>query len=101
MFFLKDLSHLKLRREELGSATNSYDIQNKFNENPMILEGRLLRSEQFIDSFAKVYTSNSEKDDNKMFRVELSMLSSLKHKNLVSLIGFFYEADEKPKVEDM
>ncbi|GKD92209.1 kinase-like domain, phloem protein 2-like protein [Tanacetum coccineum] len=62
------------------------------NENIWIFKGRLLRSEHFIDIVVKGYRSDSEKDDSKMFRVELSMLSSLKHKNLGSLIGFMDEA---------
>ncbi|GJZ83059.1 kinase-like domain, phloem protein 2-like protein, partial [Tanacetum coccineum] len=91
--FLNDVSHLlKLSEEELQSATNDFEEENRLKENGSIFKGRLLRSEQFIDIVVKGYQSDSEKDDSKMFRVELSMLSSLKHKNLVSLIGFIDEA---------
>ncbi|GKE77685.1 kinase-like domain, phloem protein 2-like protein, partial [Tanacetum coccineum] len=97
--FLKDdLSHLKLSVEDISSATNNFDDENVLNEYGSIYKGRLLRSEQFIDIVGKGYQSDSEKDDSKMFRVELSMLSSLKHKNLVSLIGFIDEAGVGPKV---
>nr|GEX76940.1 protein kinase-like domain, phloem protein 2-like protein [Tanacetum cinerariifolium] len=90
--FLKDVSHLKLSFQELQSAANNFDTENKLDENGWICKGRLLRSGQFIDIVVKGYQSDSEKDDSKMFRVELLMLSSLKHKNLVSLIGFMDEA---------
>ncbi|GJS21487.1 kinase-like domain, phloem protein 2-like protein [Tanacetum coccineum] len=96
--FLKDVSHLKLSVEDISSATNNFDDENVLNEYGSIYKGRLLRSEQFIDIVGKGYQSDSEKDDSKMFRVELSMLSSLKHKNLVSLIGFIDEAGVGPKV---
>ncbi|GJY60989.1 kinase-like domain, phloem protein 2-like protein, partial [Tanacetum coccineum] len=96
--FLKDdLSHLKLSVEDISSATNNFDDENVLNEYGSIYKGRLLRSEQFIDIVVKGYQSDSEKDDSKMFRVELSMLSSLKHKNLVSLIGFVDEAGVNAK----
>ncbi|GJZ22390.1 kinase-like domain, phloem protein 2-like protein [Tanacetum coccineum] len=86
--FLKDLSHLKLSWEDILSATNNFAQENKVNEDGSIFKGRLLRSKQYVDIFGKVYF---EKDASKMFWMELSMLSSLKHKNLVSLIGFYEE----------
>ncbi|GKC40390.1 kinase-like domain, phloem protein 2-like protein, partial [Tanacetum coccineum] len=91
--FLKDVSHLKLSYQELESATDNFAKENILNENRLIIKGRLLCSEQYIDIFVKGYNSDSKKDESKMFRVELSMLSSLKHKNLVSLIGFMDEAE--------
>ncbi|GJW10339.1 kinase-like domain, phloem protein 2-like protein [Tanacetum coccineum] len=90
--FLKDVSHLKLSYQKLESATDNFAKENILNENRLIIKGRLLRSEQYIDIFVKGYNSDSEEDDSKRLRVELSMLSSLKHKNLVSLIGFLDEA---------
>nr|GEY43284.1 protein kinase-like domain, phloem protein 2-like protein [Tanacetum cinerariifolium] len=73
--FLKDVSHLKLSFKELQLATNNFDKENMLDEKGWICKGRLLRSEQLIDIVVKGYQSNSEKDDSKMFRVELSMLS--------------------------
>ncbi|GJW72650.1 kinase-like domain, phloem protein 2-like protein [Tanacetum coccineum] len=94
---LKDVSHLKLSYQELESATNNFDEENRVNKNGWNFSGRLLRSEQFIDIFVKSYKSDFPKDESKMFRVELSMLSSLKHKNLVSLIGFYDETMAQSK----
>ncbi|GKF10053.1 kinase-like domain, phloem protein 2-like protein, partial [Tanacetum coccineum] len=92
--FHKDVvSHLKLSFEELESATNNFDEENMLNKNGLIFKGRLLCSEQFIDIVVRGYQSDSEENDSKRLRVELSMLSSLKHKNLVSLIGFLDEAE--------
>nr|GEV95384.1 protein kinase-like domain, phloem protein 2-like protein [Tanacetum cinerariifolium] len=61
--FPKDLSHLKLSVGDIISATNN---------------------------FATFYT-DYVKDESKRFWTEVSMLSSLKHKNLASLIGFHDE----------
>ncbi|GJU30632.1 kinase-like domain, phloem protein 2-like protein [Tanacetum coccineum] len=93
--FLKDLSHLKLSYQDIISATNNFDEENIINIDEMLFKGRLWHSKQFIDIFGKAYRSDSEKDESKMFWMELSMLSSLKHKNLVSLIGFCDGAEGK------
>ncbi|GJX07886.1 hypothetical protein Tco_0195818 [Tanacetum coccineum] len=78
--FLKDLSHLKLSYQDIASATNNFDEENIINIDEMLFKGRLWHSKQFIDIFGKAYRSDSEKDESKMFWMELSMLSSLKHK---------------------
>ncbi|GKB38137.1 kinase-like domain, phloem protein 2-like protein [Tanacetum coccineum] len=93
--FLKDLSHLKISWKDIVSATNNFAQENILDENGWIFKGRLLHSKQFIDIFGKAYRSDSEKDESKMFWMELSMLLSLKHKNLVSLIGFCDGAEGK------
>nr|GEU90918.1 protein kinase-like domain, phloem protein 2-like protein [Tanacetum cinerariifolium] len=88
--FLKDLSCLKLSYQELESVTDITCDEVGFGnwENEWFFKGRLLRSDKLIDIFGKGHRSNSKKGVSKMFTMELSMLSSLNHKNVVSLIGF-------------
>ncbi|GJS43572.1 kinase-like domain, phloem protein 2-like protein [Tanacetum coccineum] len=89
--FLKDLSHLKLSFQDLSSATNNFAQENiigKFKHG-RIFKGRLLHSKQFIDIIVKTFNLNYVNDESKRFWTEISMLSSLKHKNIVSLIGFY------------
>ncbi|GJV06151.1 kinase-like domain, phloem protein 2-like protein [Tanacetum coccineum] len=93
---LKDLSHLKLSIEDVASAANSFThnfIRDfRFGK---ICEGRLLHSEQLIDIIAKWFPSGIVKDNSKNFWTEISVLSSLKHKNLVSVIGYHDEEDNQ------
>ncbi|GKC70268.1 kinase-like domain, phloem protein 2-like protein [Tanacetum coccineum] len=89
--FLKDLSHLKLSFQDIESATNNCARDNfigQFN-GVTLYKGRLLHSEQIIDIIVKRFCICCLKDESKKIWTEISMLSSLKHKNLVSLIGFY------------
>ncbi|PWA66487.1 Protein kinase, ATP binding site-containing protein [Artemisia annua] len=92
----EDLSHLKLSVQDMLSTTDGLapeDIIIK-SERRIIYKGRLLHPKQF-DIIGKVLLSDSVKDESKTFWTEILMLSSLKHKNLVSLIGFYDEEGEK------
>ncbi|GJU73912.1 kinase-like domain, phloem protein 2-like protein, partial [Tanacetum coccineum] len=95
--FLKDLSHLKLSWEDIASATNNFAQENIISEFRFgrIRKGRLLHSEQFIDIIVKRFYRRYVKDESKRFWIEISILSSLEHKNLVSLIGFYDDEEDK------
>ncbi|PWA40129.1 receptor-like tyrosine-protein kinase kin-15 [Artemisia annua] len=95
--FLKDLSHLTLSWVDVVSATNNFAVEDRieYSKFGMIFKGRLLRSEQFIDITVKRFYTNCIKDESKKIWTEISMLSSLEHKNLVSLIGFYEDEDNK------
>ncbi|PWA81376.1 protein kinase-like domain, Concanavalin A-like lectin/glucanase domain protein [Artemisia annua] len=90
MSSLKDVSHFKLNFEDVESATNNFAAENIIEEFKLgiIYKGRLLQSEQFIDIIVKRFDTSCIKDENKKIWTEISMLSSLKHKNIMSLIGF-------------
>nr|GEX07118.1 protein kinase-like domain, phloem protein 2-like protein [Tanacetum cinerariifolium] len=95
--FLKDLSHLKLSWKDITSATNNFAQENivrKFRFGT-IYKGHLLQSDQSIDITAKRFNLDYLKDERKRFWTEVSMLSSLKHKNLVSIIGFYDDEEDK------
>ncbi|GJZ69550.1 kinase-like domain, phloem protein 2-like protein [Tanacetum coccineum] len=95
--FLKDLSHLKLSFQDIKSATKNFAKENIISEFRFgrIRKGRLLHSDQFIDIIVKRFYLEYVKDESKRFWTEVSMLSSLKHKNLVSLIGFYENVNNK------
>ncbi|GJT12097.1 kinase-like domain, phloem protein 2-like protein [Tanacetum coccineum] len=93
--FMKELEHLKIKLEDIKSATNN------FNENKVIGKG----------GFGKVYKGELSHYEGKSmvaikrldrkygqgdpeFLKEIRMLSCYKHKNLISLLGFCKEEDE-------
>ncbi|GJU28536.1 kinase-like domain, phloem protein 2-like protein, partial [Tanacetum coccineum] len=95
MSSLKDLSYLNLSYKDIASATNNFadeNILSKFRFG-RIYEGRLLQSE--LDIIVKSIYSRYVEHESKKFWTEISMLSSLKHKNLVSLVGFCEEEGVK------
>ncbi|GKF52965.1 kinase-like domain, phloem protein 2-like protein, partial [Tanacetum coccineum] len=96
----KEFAHLKVPLEniDLISATNNFAIKNFIGEDDFVNHymGQLLWSGELINIHAQRLL-NKEWDDEKeqQFWMEISMLSTLKHKNLVSLVGFCDENDEK------
>ncbi|GJR94171.1 kinase-like domain, phloem protein 2-like protein, partial [Tanacetum coccineum] len=91
-----EFSHLKIPFENILSATNNFSEKNVIGEDGFDkrYKGQLLWSGELIDIRAR--RLNKDLDDREqMFWRDISMLSSLKHKNLVSLVGFCDENDEK------
>nr|GEY20691.1 protein kinase-like domain, phloem protein 2-like protein [Tanacetum cinerariifolium] len=91
-----DLAHLKIPLENILSATNNFADENiiRTNEFAKDYKGLLLCSGELIKIFA--WRLNKEAClGEQQFWMEISMLSSLKHKNLVSIVGFCDEYDEK------
>ncbi|GJW74649.1 kinase-like domain, phloem protein 2-like protein [Tanacetum coccineum] len=90
-------AHLKIPLEYILSATNNFNEQNAFRDSGFAIEyrGKLLWSGELIHISARRF--NKERDDEKeqQFWMEIFMLSNLKHKNVVSLVGFCDENDEK------
>ncbi|PWA90232.1 protein kinase-like domain, Concanavalin A-like lectin/glucanase domain protein [Artemisia annua] len=90
MSSFKDL-YLKLSFQDIASATNNFAHENIITESrhgTIIFKGLLLHSEQCMDIIVKRLYSGCIKDERKKIWTEILMLSSLKHKNLVSIIGF-------------
>ncbi|GJW80323.1 kinase-like domain-containing protein, partial [Tanacetum coccineum] len=58
-------------------------------------KGQLLWSGELIDIHAQRFTKEWDDEKEQQFWMEIFMLSTLKHKNLVSLVGFCDENDEK------
>ncbi|GJU52669.1 kinase-like domain, phloem protein 2-like protein, partial [Tanacetum coccineum] len=91
MSSLKYLSHSELSFEDIKSATNNFAPENAIREKTVkwVYQGRMLHSRQFIDIVARGIYPKYRKDESKKFRMEKSMLSSLNHPNLVSVVGFY------------
>nr|GEY03653.1 protein kinase-like domain, phloem protein 2-like protein [Tanacetum cinerariifolium] len=96
MSLLNDLAHLKIPLENILSATNNFDDENivrvtGFSKDYM---GHLFWSGELIDVAAR--RLNKEREDGEQeFWMEISLLSSLKHKNLAPILGFCDEKGEK------
>ncbi|GJZ35327.1 kinase-like domain, phloem protein 2-like protein [Tanacetum coccineum] len=92
------LAHFKIPLENILEATNNFSDKNIIDRSGFDKRywGKLLWSGELIDIIARRWLIK-EWDDVKeqQFWMEISMLSSLKHKNLVSLVGFCDENGEK------
>ncbi|GKA12270.1 kinase-like domain, phloem protein 2-like protein [Tanacetum coccineum] len=90
---IHDLAHLKIPLESILLATNNFDDKNVLAKGGYEnrYKGQLSWSGELIGIIARRY--NKGRDE--MFWTEVSMLSSLKHQNLVSLLGFCDENGEK------
>ncbi|GKE33788.1 kinase-like domain, phloem protein 2-like protein, partial [Tanacetum coccineum] len=88
------LAHLRIPFEDIESATNYFTKENVIGEGGFgkRYKGKLLWSGELIDITAQRLINN-EWDDEKeqQFWTEISMLSSLKHENVVSVVGFCNE----------
>ncbi|PWA72334.1 protein kinase-like domain, Concanavalin A-like lectin/glucanase domain protein [Artemisia annua] len=94
MFSPDDFAHLKIPLESIRSAANnfSYSLGEHLYATKYI--GLLSLSGKLITICARRFKKEHE-DRDELFWTEVYMLSSLKHKNLVSIIGFCDEDDEK------
>nr|GEX13088.1 receptor-like tyrosine-protein kinase kin-15 [Tanacetum cinerariifolium] len=90
------LAHLKIPLKDIISATNNFAHNISIREAGFgnHYKGKLMWSGELIDIHAQRW--NKEWDEKEQqFWMEIFMLSTLKHKNLVSLVGFCDENDEK------
>ncbi|GKC96655.1 kinase-like domain, phloem protein 2-like protein, partial [Tanacetum coccineum] len=92
-----DLLHLKIPLQNIREATNNFDEENVGGTggfgNHYI--GQLLWSGESIAIHAQKCNKEWDNEKEQQFWMEISMLSSLKHNNLVSLVGFCDENNEK------
>ncbi|GKE49272.1 kinase-like domain, phloem protein 2-like protein, partial [Tanacetum coccineum] len=86
------LAHLRIPFEDIESATNFFD-KNVIGEDGFgkRYKGQLLWSGELIDIDARRLINKEWDEKEQQFWTEISMLSSLKHKNVVSLVGFCNE----------
>lgn len=89
-------AHLRISLEDIASATSNFSAANfiKKTRYGKVFKGQLLRSEQLIDVFAN-RLNLAYGEGNAVFWKKISILSSLKHENLVTLVGFYDEEYEK------
>ncbi|GJV28595.1 kinase-like domain, phloem protein 2-like protein [Tanacetum coccineum] len=91
-----EFAHLKVPLQNILSTTNNFAEENVMREYGVIKEykGQLLWSGELIDITARRLKKELT-DREQLFWMEISMLSNLKHKNVVSLVGFCDENSEK------
>ncbi|PWA58993.1 receptor-like tyrosine-protein kinase kin-15 [Artemisia annua] len=92
------LAHLKIPLKDILSATNNFAEENLIEEADFgnAYKGQLLWAGELIKIDARRFNKDEWDDEiQQQFWMEISMLSSLKHKNLVFLVGFCDENDEK------
>ncbi|GKD94226.1 kinase-like domain, phloem protein 2-like protein [Tanacetum coccineum] len=91
-----EFAHLKVPLENIICATNNFAKENVISTSDIgkRYNGQLLWSDELIDITARRF-NKEETDREQLFWTEISMLSSLKHKNVVSLVGFCDEDDDK------
>ncbi|GJW03322.1 kinase-like domain, phloem protein 2-like protein [Tanacetum coccineum] len=91
-----EFAHLKVPLANIISATNNFAEENVISTSDIgkRYKGQLLLSGELIDITAQ-RLKKERTDREQLFWMEISMLSSLKHKNVVSLVGFCDEDDDK------
>ncbi|PWA84231.1 receptor-like tyrosine-protein kinase kin-15 [Artemisia annua] len=93
---IQDLDYLIIPLKDILKATNHFSNKNFIRQGGFgkIYKGKLLRSGELIDIVARRLDGKYDQG-SKEFWTEVSMLSRLKHTNLVSLVGFCDEKNEK------
>ncbi|GJZ09842.1 kinase-like domain, phloem protein 2-like protein [Tanacetum coccineum] len=96
MFSPDDFAHLKIPLEHILIATNNFDEKNLRGEGAFEKDykGQLLWHGELIEIEAR-RLKKKWFDGERQFWMVIFILSTLKHKNLVSLVGFCDENDEK------
>ncbi|KAK9068522.1 hypothetical protein SSX86_012636 [Deinandra increscens subsp. villosa] len=89
-------SHLKIPLIDIQTATNNFAKENIIGEEGFgsIYKAQLLRSGKLIDIVAR-RLNEKYGQGIKEFQTEIMMLSSLKHQNIVTVVGFCDENGEK------
>ncbi|GJQ99864.1 kinase-like domain, phloem protein 2-like protein [Tanacetum coccineum] len=87
------LAHLRIPLEDIESATNYFAKGNLTGTGGFgkRYKGRLLWSGELIDITARRLINKEWDEKEQQFWTEILMLSSLKHKNVISIVGFCNE----------
>ncbi|KAL4560248.1 hypothetical protein LXL04_032398 [Taraxacum kok-saghyz] len=94
----KKFDHLQIPLELIVSATDNFSDANLIGEDGFGKEYKgqlLLLSGQLINIVARRVNQQMYGQEKKEFWMEIWTLSKLKHKNIVSVVGFCYKNDEK------
>ncbi|KAJ0512094.1 putative protein kinase RLK-Pelle-CrRLK1L-1 family [Helianthus annuus] len=93
---MNQFAHLQIPFEAVTKATNNFHHDNIIEHGGVGIayKGQLLWSGRLMEITARRFDCKHG-DGNLEFLAEISALSDLKHKNLVSIIGFCDEIDEK------
>ncbi|KAM0036167.1 putative protein kinase RLK-Pelle-CrRLK1L-1 family [Helianthus debilis subsp. tardiflorus] len=96
MSLLKDFAHLQIPLDDIISGTDNFSDQNLIREGGFgrIYKGKLFLSGETTDIVVRRLDPKYGQG-NKELLTGISILSSLKHPNLVTFIGFCDEKEEK------
>ncbi|KAJ0872489.1 putative protein kinase RLK-Pelle-LRR-I-1 family [Helianthus annuus] len=95
--FEKKFDHLKIPLRDIQTATNHFADENKVGRDGFGYEYKgqlLLSSGQLIDILAR-RLDDKYGQGIREFQTEIMTLSSLNHQNIVSIVGFCEEGEEK------
>ncbi|KAM0008454.1 putative protein kinase RLK-Pelle-CrRLK1L-1 family [Helianthus debilis subsp. tardiflorus] len=96
--FDSKFDYLKLPLIDIQTTTNHFADENIVRRDSFGNEykGQLhLNSRKLIDILARILDTNIRGLGIKEFQTEIMMLASLKHQNIVSIVGFCDENEEK------
>ncbi|XP_071688477.1 receptor-like protein kinase HERK 1 [Rutidosis leptorrhynchoides] len=93
---IRELTHLQIPLEEVLKATNNFDDSNIIGAGDFgkVYKGRLFRCGNLVKIAAHRLHRKDQQGVTEFWR-EISMLSILNHENIVSIIGFCDEQNEK------
>ncbi|KAL4559830.1 hypothetical protein LXL04_031976 [Taraxacum kok-saghyz] len=96
MALLKQFEYLQIQLQDILSATNSFDEDYSIGEGGFgkIYKAELLLSKEHTTTAIKRLDRKRGQGDSEFWK-EVMMLSVYKHENIVSLLGFCDEKDEK------
>ncbi|CAI9290914.1 unnamed protein product [Lactuca saligna] len=95
--FLREFEHLKIPLQTIKDATNNFGEDKFIAEGGYgkVYRGEFLGSEGVMITGAAKRWSTSNEDGDPEFQREIMLLSDNKHENLISLLGFCYENNER------
>ncbi|CAH1414584.1 unnamed protein product [Lactuca virosa] len=102
MALLKQLEHLKISLDVIKLATNNFGPENFVGVGGFgkVYKAEITTTEGLTKAVAIKRLDRRHGQGEREFLMEIMMLSRYRHKNLVSLLGFCDEGDEKILVYD-
>ncbi|XP_076934487.1 receptor-like protein kinase HERK 1 [Bidens hawaiensis] len=93
---ITEFAHLKIPFKDVEKATNNFNHDNIIGHGGFstTYKGRLLQSEKLMKIAAQRFDCKHVEAELEFTR-EISVLTDLKHTNLISIVGFCDEEDEK------
>nr|XP_043606840.1 uncharacterized protein LOC122578857 [Erigeron canadensis] len=97
MALVKELEHLKISLDAINLATNSFGVENFIGVGGFgkVYKGEITDKKGLTQTVAIKRLDRKHGQGEHEFLTEIMMLSRYRHKNLVSLLGFCDEGEEK------